>query len=214
MNDFDRLATLIRKFPGIGSRQARRIAQWIIEQDPSFGADFSRMLQRARSGMRLCPVSFHYFQDDGSGSDLSPIVRDPSRDHATVMVVEKQADLESVEGLHLYRGQYFVLGELAGAQEDIWKASPRIRTLIDKAQNGPNLSEIILALSATPDGDRTALLLSVMIGSVNPNLKLSTLGRGLSSGSELEYLDQDTMKAALAGRSNSTVAPEKESEPF
>lgn len=208
MNDFDRLATLIRKFPGIGSRQARRIAQWIIEQDPSFGNDFSGMLQRARSGMRLCPVSFHYFQDDGSGSDLSPIVRDQIRDHATVMVVEKQADLESVEGLHLYKGQYFVLGELAGAQEDIWKASPRIRTLIDRAENDPALTELILALSATPDGDRTALLLSVMIGSVNPNLKLSTLGRGLSSGSELEYLDQDTMKAALAGRSNSTIPAE------
>lgn len=213
MTDLERLVHIIRRFPGIGSRQAGRIAQWIIEQDPTIGTAISDAIQRAHAHMRLCPVSFQYFQDDGRGNEVSPLVRDPARDHATLMIIEKQADLDSVESSRMYRGQYFVLGELAGAQEDTWKASYRIQTLIARATSDEQLSEIILALSATPDGDRTALLLSVFINEANPGLKVSTLGRGLSSGSELEYLDQDTMKAALESRSTSGMHQTPE-QPF
>jgi recombination protein RecR len=155
--------------------------------------------------MRLCPVSFQYFEDDGSGQTLAPLVRDPSRDKSVLMVVEKQADLDSVESLRVYRGQYFVLGDLSGGQEDVWKASPRVRALLSRLKTDTDLNEVILALSVTPDGDRTALLLSVLIHDVNVDIKISTLGRGLSSGSELEYLDQETMKAALERRSVSNT---------
>jgi recombination protein RecR len=205
MTDLERLSQLIRKFPGIGTRQAGRIAQWIVEQDHSYGRVFTETLAAAQARMRLCPVSFQYFEDDGSGQTLAPLVRDPSRDKSVLMIVEKQADLDSVESLRVYRGQYFVLGDLSGGQEDVWKASPRVRALLNRLKTDSDLNEVILALSVTPDGDRTALLLSVLIHDVNADIKISTLGRGLSSGSELEYLDQETMKAALERRSVSNA---------
>lgn len=207
MQPLDRLTILLAELPGIGSRQARRLAFALLRKDEAYAGTFASALRDARMRMRVCPVSYQCFFDDGSGEDTSPLVRDPSRDHGTLLIVEKDSDLEAVERTRAYSGQYFLIGQLAPLLDTDIKEHPRMQALevlVETKSRSGDLREIICGLPATPEGDRTTeLVMRQLIPLVEgTQIKLSTLGRGMSTGSELEYLDSGTMKAALDRRSS------------
>ncbi len=119
-----------------------------------------------------------------------------------LMVVEKDTDLESIEKSRVYAGKYFVLGGLVPIVEKSTPSRVRINELIKSITERKNLREVILAFSISPQGDHTDFYVRGQIQNMvdKQSIKISSLGRGLSTGTELEYSDNDTIKNALKNR--------------
>ncbi|MDH5442005.1 MAG: toprim domain-containing protein [Candidatus Nomurabacteria bacterium] len=202
MQPIDDLAELFRKFPGIGRRQAKRFVYFLLRSHPDYVRRLVTGINGVRASVRQCVKSFQYFESAGD-EVLSPIERDSSRDHSTIMIVEKDVDVESVEKSGSYHGVYFVLGGLIPTLETKSNSFVRINELLERIENeGRELSEIIIGLSANPEGDHTARAIQQKTAQLADRftIKISTLGRGLSTGTELEYSDPDTLKSALGSR--------------
>ena len=115
------------------------------------------------------------------------------------MVVEKDVDIEGVEGSGAYHGKYFVLGGLMAMTERKHSRVLRNKELLMRVQKN-GIQEIIFALSTTPEGDYTARELMKEMNTANPDIKTTLLGRGLSVGAEIEYADSETLRSALKNR--------------
>lgn len=191
------LSSLISEFPGIGPRQARRIVQFLLTKTPAFREKLSEILRAIGSTTEQCTSCFRY-DDSGNGRTCS-ICANVERDSQVLMVVEKDADIENVEASHAYRGLYFVLGGLIPMTERKNASYVRSRELQEKIKKN-GITEIILALSTTPEGDYTGRELMDLLRSVKSDLKISFLGRGLSVGAEIEYADSETLRNALKNR--------------
>lgn len=208
MSPIDDLANSFMKFPGIGRRQARRFAYFIIQSNPGFAAKLANQIVTVQKNIKRDPESFQYFYSTNPNETLSPISSDSSRDPKTLMVVEKDVDIEAIEKSGVYHGKYFVLGGLAPLIDTDLESSIRVRELvaqIEKKAQGPEatkLSEIIFALAANPEGDRTTQLIKQKIAPLQERFgfKTSQLGRGFSTGTEVEYSDADTLANALENR--------------
>ena len=118
------------------------------------------------------------------------------------MVIEKDSDLESVKKSRVYTGKYFVLGGLVPIVEKSTKSRVRIEELKNKISKSEGLKEVILAFSLSPQGDHTDSYVREQIKNIadKMGIKISSLGKGLSTGTELEYSDNDTLKNALKNR--------------
>ena len=118
------------------------------------------------------------------------------------MIVEKDSDLESIKKSRVYNGKYFILGGLVPIVEKNTKSRVRIEELKEKIKKEKELQEIILAFSLSPQGDHTDPYVREQLREIieKQNIKISSLGRGLSTGTELEYSDNDTLKNALKNR--------------
>lgn len=131
-----------------------------------------------------------------------PICTDLARAHS-LMIVERDADFEKMEKTHVYDGQYFILGGTLTFGDEEGHSKIRLRELEDRVRTMTGLREIIIALNPTPEGDYTAAHVREMLTTytdARPELVISTLARGLASGVELEYSDQETLKSALTRR--------------
>jgi recombination protein RecR len=201
MNPLDELANMFMKFPGIGRRQAKRFAYFIIQSNPGFSQKLAHQILNVHNYIKLDPVSFQYFYSENPSEKLSPISRDESRDKTILIIVEKDVDIESIEKSHAYHGQYFVLGGLAPMIDTDLEQSIRVKELLRRVETG-TFSEIIFALAANPEGDRTTELLKQKIAPLQErfSFKVSQLGRGFSTGTEVEYSDADTLANALENR--------------
>lgn len=200
MKPIQELALLISEFPGIGPKQARRIVQFLLTKDDASRKKLATAIEEIRSKTSQCKVCFRY--DDARTNGTCTICGNPERDSTQLMVVEKDVDIEAIEASGAYRGLYFVLGGLMPLTTR--KNGPKLRTeeLKKRAQKG-GLKEIILGLSATPEGDFTAREATQQLAKLRPDqdgVKMTTLGRGLSLGAELEYADPETLRSALQGR--------------
>ena len=194
----------LREFPGIGPRAARRIAYWLVHRERGWVEAFARAVLEARKTVVRCTRCMRLFPAGPQTQRLCAYCADGSRDPRLLLVVEKDVDLENVERTGVYKGQYFVLGGTTSPLERDPVGKVRLReldTLLSSADAG--VEEIILALSATTEGEDTVQVLREHLAPtlVTRSLKVSVLGRGLSTGTELEYVDTDTMKSALLGRS-------------
>jgi recombination protein RecR len=213
MNSLATLAEHFSKFPGIGPRQAKRFVYFLLAQNPEFVRNLSASLSGLRNDILQCASCFRFFQKDppatarasASGENICPTCKDPDRNLGALLVVEKDVDLENIRKMSAWDGLYFVLGgSLPILQKD---PSKKIRSkelfyaVQDRAKNGV-LKEVVLAMSATVEGENTLAYLSKILAPVAEkySLKVSTLGRGLSTGAELEYSDADTFKNALENR--------------
>ena len=208
-NPIDELANSFMKFPGIGRRQAKRFAYFIIQSNPSFSNKLSSQILSAQKNVKLDPVSYQYFYSENPSEKYSPITLDTSRDARLLMLVEKDVDIESIEKSHAYHGYYFVLGGLAPLLDTELDQTIRIREFMKLIETkslvtdeSQKLTEIIFALAANPEGDRTADLIKQKIAPLQERFKFkaSQLGRGFSTGTEVEYSDADTLASALENR--------------
>jgi len=201
-----RLIQLFSKFPGIGKRQATRFAYFLMDQPEGFITNLTQSMQQTRQNLKRCPESFQCFIDPNPDNILSPLLRDPMRSMSELMIVVRQQDLDAIENHHVYKGQYFILGNMAPMLDTDIEKHVKIReltTLIEKRGSNKILQEIILATPANPEGDYTANIITGRIKDLcnQHGIKISRLGRGLSTGSELEYIDSDTLSSALSSRS-------------
>ncbi len=201
----DTLTEKLQEFPGIGPRAARRLAFWLVRRPESAVRAFADALLAARKTVRTCSSCYRLFPAQAD-VHLCAICASDKRDRTTLLIVEKDVDLENIERTGTYSGTYFVLGGTATPLDKEPERKIRLRELIrsvtGRKSENPPLTEIIFALSATPDGEDTVLFLREQLAPLLTDgvVRTTMLGRGLSTGTELEYVDADTMRNALKGR--------------
>ena len=200
MSPIDRLAALFERFPGIGPRQANRFVQYLLRSSPALRRDLAEAIQDLGGSVRQCAMCFRFHADDMNPCSYCS---NPLRDHASLAVVATDADLAALERSGTYRGMYFVLGGTISLANE--KNSPlRFQQLIARVNKSTNeeLKEIIIALPANPEGDATEERVREELALIAPmnDITITSLGRGLSTGSELEYADSETIKSALESR--------------
>lgn len=195
----DRLAKLFLKFPGIGDRQARRFAYFILTQQEGYVDSLARALVAARTHANTCARCMRIFEGQPG---LCGICSDEHRDQSSIIVVEKSQDIESF-GRTDYTGLFFVLGGLIPiVQKDIIQGT-NAQKLIDRVKNDSLtnvLREVILAFPVTPNGEHTDSAIRELLASVGDTITITSLGRGLSTGAELEYADPASLEASLKKR--------------
>lgn len=201
MDNTQRLIELFKEFPGIGPRQAKRFVYFLLKKNSSYANEISSLIKEVRSSVHECDACFRFFLN--SNTSTCSMCRDQSRDKTSLMILSHDVDLENIEKTKFYNGHYFVLGGIVPILEKNPEKRIRQNELLNiiknKIKNG--LKEIILALNYNPDGENTLTYLKNLLSKeVGENIKISTLGRGLSTGTELEYSDSDTIKNALKNR--------------
>lgn len=205
MAAIDKLIEIFSQFPGIGPRQSKRFVYFLLTRNGNYIENLIRLLSELKADVRQCDKCFRYFPRRGTGI-LCPTCADTHRDASLLLVVSRDVDLENIEKSHVYDGYYFVLGGSVPILEKEPAKKVRSKELFARVQSqtkdGSSLKEIILAMNANPEGENTAEYLKELLAPLAGKLdiKLSTLGRGLSTGTELEYSDDDTIKNALKNR--------------
>jgi recombination protein RecR len=196
MDTIERLSAIFERFPGIGPRQAQRFVQFLLRASPAAREELIDAVRSLGKEVHQCPECMRFHAGD---KKTCSICADPKRDRAYLAVVASDADLAALEHSHDYRGYYFVLGgtiSLASEKTHGLRLSQLLKTIPARKE----LKEIILAFPANPEGDATATRVHEELQREFPSLAITSLGRGLSTGSELEYADPDTIKSALDSR--------------
>jgi recombination protein RecR len=199
MDPISKLTEYFREFPGIGPRQARRFVYFLLTRNISHLEDISRLILEIKKSIRICSSCFRFYQD--GNSTICYICSDKNRDNTQLMIVSRDVDHEAIEKSKVYSGLYFVLGGLIPILEKEPESKVRLVELVNKVKNG-NFKEIILSLNATAEGEHTSEYIRNYLKEKFPSgeFTVTVLGRGLSTGTELEYSDTDTIKNALKNR--------------
>ena len=204
MDPLTTLTEIFKHFPGIGPRQAKRFVYYLLNQNPESLKKLTEQILALKKNVHQCISCFRYFNNNyNNRQNLCKICQDNSRDEGSLMLVERDIDLEAVEKAGTYRGRYFVLGgNIPILDKEPHKKIRESDLLRVINQKGQNLQELIIATSANSEGDNTAEYLQNLLAepAQKYNFKISLLGRGLSTGSELEYADPETIKNALTNR--------------
>ncbi len=205
---FEKLIEHFLKFPGIGPRQAKRFGYFLANADKTFVDDLVKLILETQKNTSQCPSCFRLFKNAKIGTaefnDKCEICSNLNRDASLLMIVEKDIDFENIEKSRVYNGKYFILGGAISLTNTNGKLNNlRFKQLFEKIQ-AARPAEIILATSATAEGENTARyvekILEPLRQSQSDSLKITRLGRGLSTGTELEYIDSETMNNALESR--------------
>ncbi|MFA5888867.1 MAG: toprim domain-containing protein [Candidatus Paceibacterota bacterium] len=215
MDNTQKLIELFKEFPGIGPRQAKRFVYFLLNKNPAYVTDLAKLMTEVRSTVHSCDTCFRFFprpltpeRSDGGRANTThttcSVCSDNTRDKKLLMLVSHDVDFENIEKTHFYNGYYFVLGGtvpiLEKTPEKRIRQNDLVQTIERKTKEG--LTEIIMALNYNPEGENTLSYLTQILKPVTEKngIKISTLGRGLSTGTELEYSDSDTIKNALKNR--------------
>ena len=189
----------------MGRRQARRFVYHLLSKDQKYLSGFSDLIAEIKKDISECSSCHRFFASKTAPEKLCDICKDTTTDTETIMVVEKDFDLENVRKSGAYSGRYFVLGGTLPFLDKNPNESIRAKALFDEVEKGGKakiLKEVVLALSANPEGEHTALYVKKILEPLAEKyqFKISVLGRGLSTGTELEYSDSDTLKNAFKNR--------------
>lgn len=192
MSDIERLIQSFAKLPGLGPRSARRAVLHLLKRRETVLQPLMQALVRADANVRLCRLC-------GNLDDVDPcrICQDPRRDAASICVVEDVSDLWALERSGAYRGRYHVLGGVLSALDGIGPDELRIPLLVERARDQA-VSEVIVAVSFTVDGQTTAFYLADRLADCE--VRISGIAHGVPLGGELHYLDDATLATALQAR--------------
>lgn len=198
MDNFEELVKIFEDFPGIGPRQARRFAYYVISRDSSFSSKISDLISKVKNGTTLCKECMRF--TNRNENNLCKICLDQERDKNTVLLVAKDSDLISIEKSDAFKGVYFVLGGLIPILEKNPEKRIRLKEFMSflEKKSKTGISEIILGLSVTGEGENTTEYIKTILN--EKGIKYSELGRGISTGSEIEYADPETIKFALENK--------------
>jgi len=199
----EKLAELFKEFPGIGERQAKRFVYFLLAKHPSYLRELSDNIKSIKESISQCQMCYRYFEK--RDARVCDICSNPKTDMSSLLVIEKDSDLEAVKRSGTYKGAYFVFGGVIAVADEKTLEYTRLRELearIEKDIKSGTLKEVILAFSLSPQGDYTDMYLKQVLSPLLDGelAKLTSLGRGLSTGSELEYSDKDTLSYALQNR--------------
>jgi recombination protein RecR len=185
VNDFARL-------PGVGRKTALRFVLHLLRSDETVSKSFSESILKLRTEVKYCN-SCHNISDTG----LCNICANPSRDTATICVVQDIRDVMAIENTQLFRGKYHVLGGIISPMDGIGPEHLNIQSLVEKVKEG-KVKEIILALNSTMEGETTCFFIHKKLADLN--VEISTIARGIPIGDELEYADEITLGRSIQHR--------------
>lgn len=180
------------KLPGIGRKTAMRLVLYLLRQDTQAVESFGNALIRLKHKVKYCKVCHNI-----SDTDVCQICSNSSRDASTICVVENIRDVMAIENTQQYRGLYHVLGGVISPMDGIGPSDLQIESLVERVKTG-TISEVILALSSTMEGDTTNFYIFRKLAPYN--VKLTIIARGISIGDELEYTDEITLGRSIANR--------------
>lgn len=183
----------LSSLPGIGKRTALRLVLNLMNRSKEEITQFSNSFIEMKVFVKKCTTCGNL-----SDLDLCRICSNPKRDHRTICVVEDVRDVMAIESTQSYQGVYHVLGGVISPMDGISPSDLNINSLIEKA-NEDDIDEIIFALSATMEGDTTNYYLYKKLQDFS-SLQITTLSRGVSVGSELQYTDELTLGRSILQR--------------
>lgn len=188
----EELTEQFRKLPGIGGKNARRIALHILGMPKEDSKYLSDTIISCTERIRRCSVCQNL-----SDEDICPICKSEDRDRSTICVVQHPQDMLAVERTGEYNGLYHVLYGVLSPSSDVKPSDLTIKQLVTRLADGV-VKEIILATGTTAEGEVTAIYLSNLLKPIG--VKITRLAYGIPVGGELEYADEMTMLRAIEGR--------------
>jgi recombination protein RecR len=192
-SEIDHLVRLVSKLPGLGLRSARRIVLHLLNNKEKEMFVLSNEIRDVAERVKFCAICGNM-----DTSEECYICKDEKREETTICVVESVGDLWAIERSGVFSGRYHVLGGVLSALDNIGPDDLKINSLIERAKS-EKIKEVILANSATVDGQTTAHYIADQLGS--SDVILSRLAQGLPMGGELDFLDDGTITQALKARS-------------
>ncbi|MGI9399671.1 MAG: recombination mediator RecR [Rhizobiaceae bacterium] len=192
--EIERLIQLLSRLPGLGPRSARRAALHLIKKKDQLLVPLASAAAEAAEKVTICSIC-------GNADTLDPctICSDPRRDQSTIIVVEDIADLWALERAGVMQASYHVLGGTLSPLDGIGPEELNIAGLVDRVSAaGSVVSEIIIAVNATVEGQTTAHYIADQLE--GSDVKISRLAHGVPVGGELDYLDEGTLSAAMRSR--------------
>jgi recombination protein RecR len=190
-HDIDALIEMMAKLPGLGPRSARRAVLHLIRKRALQLTPLADLMQTVAATARECLNCGNV-----GTTDVCDICTSEKRANGEICVVEDVADLWAMERSGVFKGRYHVLGGTLSALDAIGPQELRIPRLIDRVTNEA-ISEVILALNATIDGQTTAHYIADLL---DGQVRLTSLAQGVPIGGELDYLDDGTITAAMRAR--------------
>jgi recombination protein RecR len=194
--EIERLIQLLARLPGLGPRSARRAALFLIKKRELLMAPLAAALTTAMEKIEICRIC-------GNIDTQNPctVCTDPRRDGAAIVVVADVADLWALERAHAINARYHVLGGTLSPLDGVGPDDLSIDMLIKRARE-PQVKEVVLALSATVDGQSTAHYITDLLHDAQEKeqVKVTRLAHGVPVGGELDYLDEGTLAAAIRSR--------------
>lgn len=188
------LADSLASLPGIGPKLANRLAIYLAVRGESIRDSLIKLLTEVKSGVRECERCHNL-----STSDLCAICSDTDRDPTLILVVENVLDLLQIERGGDFHGLYFVLGGLISPINGVGPQDLDLNLLLQRVES-ENVREVILGLNSSLEAEATSLYVTKQLQTVNPNLKITRLARGLSAGISLEFVDPTSLSGALSNR--------------
>lgn len=182
------------KLPGIGHRTALRLVLHLLKQDTEAVRQFGESIIRLKEEVKYCQVCHNI-----SDTDLCDLCANPDRDRTTICVVENIRNVMSIEDTGQFHGLYHVLGGVISPMDGVGPGDIELASLVDRVAAG-GISEVILALSPTMEGDTTNFYISRRLAPFD--IKLTVLARGVNIGDELEYTDEITLGRSIVNRVN------------
>lgn len=180
------------KLPGIGRKTALRLALHLLREDDASVENFASALTSLKSGVKYCSCCHNI-----SDSEICSICADKSRDESTLCVVENVKEVMAIENTVQFKGLYHVLGGIISPIDGIGPSDIEINSLVDRVKQG-NVREVILALSATMEGDTTNFYIYRKLQPYD--VKVTIIARGVSIGDEIEYADEITLGRSILNR--------------
>jgi recombination protein RecR len=190
--EIERLVQILARLPGLGPRSARRAALALLKKREALMRPLAAAIEDAADKVRACSQCGNL-----DTQDPCAVCRDPNRDAALVCVVEDVSDLWALERAGVFKGRYHVLGGVLSALEGIGPEDLNVAPLVERARGGA-VREIVLATSATVDGQTTAHYVTERLK--GSDVTVTRLAHGVPVGGELDYLDDGTLAAALKAR--------------
>lgn len=178
--------------PGIGQKTALRLVLHLLNQPQAEVERFSAALTILKRDIRFCKVCYNI-----SDHELCQICNSVKRDKSLICVVEDTRDVMAIENTGQFQGVYHVLGGLISPMDGVGPSDLNIDSLVQRVQKG-GITEVILALSATMEGDTTIFYLYKKLK--DSGISISTIARGIAFGGELEYVDEITLGRSIATR--------------
>jgi len=180
------------RLPGVGRKTALRLVLHLLQQPDEEVARFTGAIDQLKEQIKYCKTCFNISDDH-----VCAICSSPKRDRQTICVVEDTRDVMAIENTQQYQGLYHVLGGLISPMDGIGPSDLRIEPLLERVRNA-SVSEVILALSATMEGDTTIFYLYRKLKDFG--IPITTIARGIAFGGELEYVDEITLGRSIVTR--------------
>lgn len=188
----DRLVKRLGRLPGIGSKSAARIALYLLGEDEAESAELVRSIEEVRAHVRPCSRCGSIAEEE-----LCGICRDARRDRGQICIVAQATDCFTLERAAIFRGRYHVLGGLLSPLDGVQPEDLNLDSLRPRIQE-ESVNEVVMALSASVEGEATALFIQRMLES--EDVSITRLATGIPVGGHLEFVDDVTLERAFSGR--------------